>query len=196
MQDWQTFLKLDNATTIDFLTSYASALSAEGEISERTIDNLQMALTAITPKLAQTIGSVVPLLCEQDSEFIELLSARYSTAGLAWNHLRFTTKSLLAESCAQAASWADLALKKADLFMNRPFLANPMPGESRRELFPTVLFHVAKILHDAASDLKDTIHTLSVMRPADILDTSGKIFDIENRVALAIGFSGLDNFPL
>ncbi len=196
MQDWQTFLKLDNATTIDFLTSYASALSSEGEIHERAVENFKANLNAITPKIAQTLGSVVPLLCEQDAEFIEILSVRYGVTGLAWNHLRFTTKSLLAETCAHLASWADLTLKKAELFLNRPFLATPLLGETKRELFPSVLCHVAKILHDAARELKDAIHALSLMRSAAVLDTSGKLFDLETRVALAVGFSGLETETL
>jgi hypothetical protein len=196
MQDWQTFLKLDNATTIDFLTSCASALSAEGEISEQVVDHFKATLNAVTPKIAQTQHSVLPLLCEYDSEFIEILSIRYGVTGLAWNHLRFTSKTLLSESCAQLASWADLTLKKAELFLNRPFLAHLPTGESRRELFPSVLCHVAKILHDAASELKDAIHALSVMRSAAILDTSGKLFDQENRIALAVGFSGLESETL
>ena len=196
MQDWQTFLKLDNATTIDFLTSYASALSAEGEISERAVDNLKATLNSITPKIAQTQSSVLPLLCEHDSEFVEILSARYGVTGLAWNHLRFTAKSLLAETCAQLASWADLTLKKAELFLNRPFIAQLTANETRRELFPSVLCHVAKILHDAARELKDAIHTLSVMRSAAVLDTTGRFYDLENRVALTVGFAGLEGETL
>ena len=196
MQDWTTFLKLDNAATIDLLTSYASALASEGLISDRSVENLKFSLAAITPQLASTQSSVLPLLAEHDAEFISILTARYGTIGFAWNHMRISTRNILAESCASLASWADQTLKKAELFMNRPFVA-AVPGmTSRRELFPSVLYNAAKTLHDTASELKSVIHELSLMRPADILDTSGKQHDAEHRVALQVGFSGLETETL
>jgi hypothetical protein len=196
MQDWSTFLKLDNAATIDLLTSYASALSSEGLISERSVENLKLSLAAITPQLANTQSSVLPLLAEHDAEFISILAARYGMIGFAWNHMRISTRNILAESCASLASWADQILKKAELFMNRPFVATVPGMMSRRELFPSVLFNAAKTLHDTASELKSVIHEISLMRPADILDTSGKQHDAEHRIALQVGFSGLESETL
>lgn len=196
MREWHTFLKLDNAATIDFLTSYAAALSSEGLITERSVENLKVALATITPKLASTEKSVLPLLIEHDAEFIDILTARYGVIGLAWNHMRASTRNLLSESCASLAVWADQALKKAELFMNRPFVARSVFGDTRRELFPTVLFHAAKTLHDTAKDLKSAVHELSLMRPADILDTSGQQHAAEERVALQVGFSGLETETL
>lgn len=192
MQDWNTFLKLDNAATIDFLTSYASALSSEGLISERTVENLKISLAAVTPQLATTEKSLLPLLQEHDAEFIEVLAARYGVIGVAWNHMRASTRNILAESCASLASWADQILRKAELFMNRPFVATTPLMQTRRELFPSVLCHAAKTLHDTAAELKDVIYDLSLMRPADILDTTGTQHDAEYRVALQVGFSGLE----
>lgn len=196
MQDWTTFLKLDNAATIDLLTSYASALAAEGLISDRSVENLKLSLATITPQLASTQSSVLPLLADHDAEFISILSARYGVIGFAWNHMRMSTRSILAESCASLASWADQILKKAELFMNRPFVTHSQLMTSRRELFPSVLCNAAKILHDTAADLKTVIHDLSLMRPADILDTSGKQHESEYRVALQVGFSGLESETL
>lgn len=192
MQDWTTFLKLDNAATIDLLTSYASALATEGLITERSVENLKLSLAAITPQLASTQSSVLPLLAEHDAEFISILAARYGVIGFAWNHMRISSRNILAESCASLASWSDQILKKAELFMNRPFVAHSQAMASRRELFPSVLCNAAKILHDTASELKTVIHDLSLMRPADILDTSGIQHEAEHRVALQVGFSGLE----
>jgi len=196
MLDWQAFLKLDNAATIDFLSSYASALSAEGLISERAVDNLKFSLASVTPQLSSTNSSVITLLSENESEFIEILAARYGHTGFAWNHMRASTRNLLSETCAHLASWADSSLKKAELFMNRSFISTTSTGESRRELFPTVLFHTAKTLHDAAKDLREVIIELSVMRPADVLDTSGEQHDRELRVATLVGFNGLETEAL
>lgn len=196
MQDWATFLKLDNAATIDFLTSYASALASEGLISDRSVENLKISLASITPQLASTQISVLPLLAEHDAEFIDILAARYGVIGFAWNHMRLSTRNILAESCASLAAWADHILKKAELFMNRPFFATSPLMQSRRELFPSVLCHAAKTLHDTARELKEVIHELSLMRPADILDTTGTQHDAEHRVALHVGFSGLESETL
>jgi hypothetical protein len=196
MQDWQGFLKIDNATTIDFLTSYAGALSQEGEISERSLDHLKVSLASIMSKLSTSETTVLTMLRDCDSEFLELLMTRYGVTGLAWNHFRFTTRSILSESCARMATWADNALKKAELFMNRPYLSAANKQESRRELFPSVLVHAAKSLHDATRELREVILSLSVMRSADILDTSGSLHPIEERVALAVGFVGLETETL
>jgi hypothetical protein len=196
MQDWQSFLKLDNAGTIHFLTSYAAAMATEGLVSERCVENFKASLATITPQLALTQRSILPLLSENHDEFIDVLAARYGVIGLAWNHMRLSTRSLLSESCADLAYWADLTLKKAELFMNRPFVAVSSAGESRRELFPSVLFHAAKTLHDTAKELREVIHELSLMRPADILDTTGQQHSIECRIAIQVGFGGLETETL
>jgi hypothetical protein len=196
MQDWTSFLKLDNAATIDFLTSYAAALQSEQLIGERSVENLKLSLATITPKLASPQSSVLPLLTDLDDEFIRILSARYGVIGLAWNHLRMSTRHVLAESCTSLAHWADQVLKKAELFMNRPFISHSHAYNSRRELFPSVLCHAAKILHDTATELKVVIHDLSLMRPADILDTLGQQYVAEHRIALQVGFSGLETETL
>lgn len=192
MLDWQSFLKLDNAATIDFLSSYASALSSETLIDDRAVDKFKVSLASITPLLSSTQSSVLTLLSELDSEFLHIMVARYGHSGMAWNHMRSSTRNLLSESCANLAAWADCALKKAELFMNRSYIATPVVGRSRRELFPTVLFHTAKSLHDAAKELREVILDLSTMRPADVLDTSGEQYDKEHRIALQVGFSGLE----
>jgi hypothetical protein len=192
MLDWQSFLKLDNAATIDLLSSYASALAAESLLSERSVDQLKVSLASVTPLLSTTQTSVLAHLAEFDTEFLQIMSARYGQNGFAWNHMRSSTRNLLAESCNNLAAWADCALKKAELFMNRPYIANSTAGQSRRELFPTVLLHTAKTLHDAAKDLREVIIDLSVMRPADLLDTTGSQFEQEQRIAILVGFNGLE----
>ena len=196
MLDWQSFLKLDNAATIDLLSSYASALAAESLVSERSVDQLKVSLASVTPLLSSTQASVLTHLAEFDSEFLQIMVARYGQTGFAWNHMRSSTRNLLAESCNNLATWADCALKKAELFMNRPYIANSSLGQSRRELFPTVLLHTAKILHDAAKDLREVIIDLSVMRPADLLDTTGAQFEQEQRIAILVGFNGLETEAL
>jgi len=196
MLDWHTFLKLDNAATIDFLSSYASALATEGLIADRSVENLKISLATVTPQLATTDKSVLTLLAENDAEFLQILTARYGVTGFAWNHMRFSTRNLLSESCATLASWADQTLKKAELFMNRPFVSHALSGQSRRELFPSVLMHAAKSLHDTAKDLKEVLLELSLMRQADVLDTSGEQHECEYRIALQVGFSGLESETL
>lgn len=193
MLDWQGFLKLDNAATIDFLSSYAAALSQEGLISERSVDQLKISLASITPQLSNTQSSILSLLSEIDCEFLYIMTARYGSNGFAWNHMRSSTRNLLSETCANLAGWADAALKKAELFMNRPYVALSHLGTSRQELFPTVLCHSAKILHDAAKDLREVILELSLMRPADVLDTAGSEYEREHRIALQVGFSGIES---
>lgn len=196
MLDWQSFIKLDNAATIDLLSSYASALASEGLISDRAVDQLKISLAAVTPLLPSANSSILCHMEEFDTEFIQVLTTRYGQHGFAWNHFRSSTRHLLAESCTGLAGWADCALKKADLFMNRSYIANPSSGHSRRELFPTILLHTAKILHDAAKELKEIILELSVMRPADLLDTTGAQYEQEQRVAILVGFSGLETEAL
>ena len=196
MLDWQSFLRLDNAATIDLLSSYASAMAGEGIISERSVDQLKVSLASVTPLLPTTQSSVLSHLAEFDSEFLKVMSVRYGKTGFAWNHMRSSTRNLLAESCSNLAAWADCALKKAELFMNRPYIAHSSSGQSRRELFPTVLLHTAKILHDTAKDLREVVLDLSLMRPADLLDTTGNQYEQEQRIALLVGFSGLETEAL
>jgi len=196
MLDWQSFLKLDNAATIDFLSSYVSALADEGLISERSVEQFKISLAAITPSLSASQTSVITTLAEADTEFLHIMAARYGHHGFFWNHFRLSTRNILSECCSTLAVWADAALKKAELFMNRPYIASSRNGQSRQELFPTVLLHTAKTLQEAAKEFRDIIIDLSVMRPADLLDTTGSQFDQEQRIAILTGFSGLDTSAL
>ena len=44
--DWATFIKLDNAASLDLLTSLTSALHEEAQISERDTDSLRQILNS------------------------------------------------------------------------------------------------------------------------------------------------------
>lgn len=196
MNELLSFRNIDNTTSLNFLAGYASSLASEDLISERLLEKFKRALSTVASQIPLADQSALELMLINEPEFIEVLSARYSVAGFAWNHLRSNAKNILSETCARLASWSDLCLKKAELFMNKPFLMQLSSGEKRRELFPSVLADFAKGLQETVGEINVIIHSLSLMRPASILDTNGGTYEIEQRIAIQLGFAGIETETL
>jgi hypothetical protein len=193
MESAHSFLKLDSASSVLYLSSLASAMAQEGIIPEHVVDEFKRTVTILAPKLTNIDRTFLSLLWDYDPTFINILMTRYGTSGFAWNHFRLSTKAALSENNAALAHFANQILSKSNLFMNRAFVAKTSSNQSKRELFPAVLLHLSKCIHHSISALSTVIHSLSLMRPAEILDVSGTQHDIETRIALNIGFNGLES---
>ena len=190
--DWPTFIKLDNASTIDYLTSLASGLIENKLISDAAILDLQVTLSSQPPKWAASGKSAISSLLTEKSEFLNIVKLRYGTTGAALNHLRFSVRPLLTELMGQCANWSLESLKKGEIVLNRPFFVRSGETIVRRELYPMVLLALSTKLEYSAKAIHDVIQDLSYMRPTDLLDVTGEFLDIETSIATGIGFVGVD----
>lgn len=190
--DWATFVKLDNATTLDFLTSLGAALADQNQYPDQSLEQLKSSLNSGPAVWSQSGKSIVGALSESQSDILKTLVVRYGISGFALNHMRFTMRHALGDLLNKLAIWEDLSLKKSDLVFNRPFFVKGEAGVDRRELFSQALFAVAQNIHEAIADLRAVLTSLSTMRPSDMLDVSGDLERMEQNIALQIGFAGLD----
>ncbi|MCX6125782.1 MAG: hypothetical protein NTV34_13700, partial [Proteobacteria bacterium] len=191
--DWATFIKLDNAMTIDFLSSLAGTLADQGHFPSRELTQMKQALANRSVGWSKDEKSIVCSLMEEKSDALAALKIRYGTEGLSLNHTRFALKPLISDLINGLTLWADLILKKSELVFNRPFFVHNDHGIERRELFSQVLFATSQSLFDAVTDLRRAINEISTMRPSIILDVSGDFETIDSIVALQMGFSTIDD---
>lgn len=191
--DWSTFIKLDNAASLDLLTSLSSALNDEGQLSERDIDALRGLLNSMPSQWSQEGRSILSGLADEHAAILPILTNRYGESGFSLNHIRFSMRPLISDLLNKLAVWADMCLKKSELVFNRPFFVNRDSRTERRELFSQALVVMAKLLYDTVSDLRHILNDVSTMRPSEVLDTTGSAEKMDTRIALSLGFAGIDS---
>lgn len=190
--DWATFMKLDNAMTVDFLSSLAASLAEHQQFPERTLELLRQTLSTRSSEWSQNDKSIVCALADEKNQILSALVYRYGVAGFSFNHTRFALRTLTADLLNRLAVWADVALKKGELVFNRPFFVKSETGIERRELFSQVLFSMSQLIVNAMADIRAALTEISTMRPSDILDITGELEKMDTSVALQMGFAGLD----
>lgn len=190
--DWPTFIKLDNAASLDLLTSLVSALHDEGQFVERDVDTLRLLLNTKPAQWSQEGRSVISGLIDEHAAILPILTNRYGESGFCLNHIRFTMRPLLSDLMNKLAVWADLSLKKSELVFNRPFFVKRESRTERRELFSHVLVVMAELLYDTVGELRQILTDVSTMRPSEVLDMTGSADSMDSRIALNLGFAGTD----
>ena len=95
--DWATFIKLDNAMTIDFLSSLSGTLTEQGQFPGRELSQLKQALAARSVGWSKDEKSIVCCLTEEKSDALAALKTRYGSDGLSLNHTRFALRPLIAD---------------------------------------------------------------------------------------------------
>jgi hypothetical protein len=190
--EWATFEKLDNSSTLDFLSSLASIYAEKSLLQEREMQRFQQFLSIHSTSGRDDDKSFMLALADQNVDALNAFVIRFGADGLSLNHLRFSLKPLLSELLAQLAVWADMMLKKSELVFNRPFFVKSDFGYDRREAFAHVFFTFASYINDAMNDLKISLIEISTMRPSSALDTSGSLEQQDLEIAVHMGFSGLD----
>lgn len=190
--DWATFIKLDNAASLDLLTSLTSALHEEAQISERDTDSLRQILNSKPADWYSDGRSIISGLIDENASILPILTNRYGVSGFCLNHTRFSMRPLLSDLMNKLAVWADLCLKKSELVFNRPFFVRRDSRTERRELFSQVLVVMARLLHDTVGELRHILNDVSTMRPSAVLDITGNIESMDTRIAVNLGFCGTD----
>lgn len=191
--DWSTFIKLDNAATLDLLTSLTSALHDEGQLALRDVEVLRQSLNTMPAQWSQDGRSILSGLMDEHASILLILTNRYGENGFSLNHIRFSMRPLISDLLNKLAIWADLCLKKSELVFNRPFFVKRESRTERRELFSDVLVGMAKLLYDTVGDLRHILNDVSTMRPSEVLDVTGAAEQMDGRIAITLGFAGIDS---
>lgn len=191
--DWSTFIKLDNAATLDLVTSLTSALHDEGQLVERDVEALRQLLNTMPTQWSQEGRSILSGLMDEHASILPILTNRYGENGFSLNHIRFSMRPLVSDLLNKLAIWADLCLKKSELVFNRPFFVKRDSRTERRELFSDVLVGMAKLLYDTVGDLRHILNDVSTMRPSEVLDVTGVAEQMDGRIAITLGFAGIDS---
>ena len=188
--DRRTDQRLDDAIIIDFLTSTASVFSKFGIISSKDTDNLRLALSGIA---SDSTGRTLLLALERErAEYLDLLKARFGTASLSLNILRFSMRAPLLSLVKTLSDVGQSLLKKAELLFNRPFLLQVDGHPARQVLFSTVIVDLAAAVADACQVVNGHLSQLNLMVPCGLPLKCELDRNLDLELAQALGFHGLD----
>ncbi|MCX6117541.1 MAG: hypothetical protein NT027_08375 [Proteobacteria bacterium] len=192
-EDWTTFCKVDNATTIDYITSLAAGLTELGQFPKRELDHLKMVLSNQSSDWTSQGKSIISQLIEEENTALKGLMLRYGNTNFALNHMRFNARSLLQNLTHELGDWASQILKKTELVFNRSLFVWNEQRVERRDLFSQALYSLASQIHQTLMDVEKAALDLKTMRPSTLLDLSEEIEKSDSLIAAQIGFEGLDH---
>ncbi len=190
VNDRRTDQRLDDAIIIDFLTSTASVFAKHGITSSKDTDNLRLSLSGLA---SDPSGRTLLLALERErAEYLDLLKARFGTAGLSLNLLRFSMRPPLLGLIGVLSEVGQALLKKAELLFNRPFLLQLDGHPARQVLFSTVIVDLAAAIADTCQLISDNLGHLNQMVPCGLplVTESDQVIDLE--LAQSLGFNQLD----
>lgn len=194
--DGSALQRLDNAAVVSFLTSAASALSAEDLLSAKDVDDLRVSLSAV----ASTADSRDrPVLLELDrihADFLQILSARYGTIHLCLNVLRHSLRAGLADTRRTLADFGQALVKKAELNFNRPVTLSGGGRPQKHALYSTLIIDFSQALADASSVLEAVSVDLSAMYTHAMAGGTARDRAVDLALAKALGFDGLTQHSL
>jgi hypothetical protein len=191
-----TFLRLDNAAIVDFLTSTAGALSEKGLINAKDTDNLRLVLSGIQSLAGSRESPVMLELLQQNTEFLTVLTARFGTEGLCLNLLRHTLRPHLVETVQALADWGQRLLKKSELLFNRPFYIYSAGTCDKQTLYATVLIDLSEVLGSCCEKIERVTALLATMNPHDMAGGNEKDAETDASIAKALGFKGVTKYTL
>lgn len=194
--DGAALQRLDNAAVFEFLTSAASALSGEGLLSTKDVDDLRVALSGVTSVADSRDRPVLLELDRQHAEFLVILRARYGTTNLCLNLLRYSLRSGLAETRRLVADFGQNLVKKAELNFNRPVMLAGAGRAQRHALYSTLIIDFSSALADAGQTL-DAVHAeLCRMNGHAMAGGTPGDAAVDSALATALGFKGVTHHSL
>jgi hypothetical protein len=192
--DMQTYAKLDDALSIEFLTAVAGVLKDQDAISSSAYTSLKGAI-AMRQSISNLQSTFLSKLIESDNEFAAELSHRYQTA-LSRNLFRFTTQQGVTDIVQTLQGLLSVIVKKCELVFNRILYVNQNERTLKRELFAEVTTRLAKDVQRALSDLdamRQNLQTFMEPYPVDVGDGAGVT---EFKIAKQLGFSHVESHTL
>lgn len=188
--DRRTDQRLDDAIIIDFLTSTASVFSRLGITASKDSDNLRLALSGIA---SDPSGRTLLLALERErAEYLDLLKARFGTASLSLNILRFSMRAPLLSLVNTLSDLGQSLLKKSELLFNRPFLLQVDGHPGRQVLFSTVIVDLAAAVADTCQAVSGNVSQLNLMVPCGLPLKCEFDRNLDLELAQALGFTELD----
>jgi hypothetical protein len=188
--DFSAVQRLDNAMSIQFLTSAASVLHKHGHITPKETDNLRMALTRLNPNSPQATSNSVFLELEQNqNEILSILKYRFGTSGLALNLIRISMQQNLRPLQERLTACGHNLVKKSQLVFNRPLFIYSSGKPQYKTLASTFVIDLAEKIVTTTTSLSETINRFGWMIPSQEPLSLDVGIDLE--IAEALGLSGL-----
>ena len=188
--DFSAVQRLDNAMSIQFLTSAASVLHKHGHITPKETDNLRVALTRLNPNSPQSTTNSVFLELEQNqNEILSILKYRFGTSGLALNLIRISMQQNLKPLQERLTVCGHNLVKKSQLVFNRPLFIYSSGKPQYKTLASTFVIDLAEKIVATTTSLSETINRFGWMIPSQEPSSTDVRIDLE--IAEALGLSGL-----
>jgi hypothetical protein len=186
--DFSAVQRLDNAMSIQFLTSAASILHKHGHITPKETDNLRLTLSRINTN-TPTTNSVFLELEQNQSEILSILKYRFGTSGLALNLIRISMQQSLRPLQDRLTACGHNLVKKSQIVFNRPLFIYSSGKPQYKTLASTFVIDLAEKIVATTTHLSETINRFGWMIPSQ--EPSSEDVGIDLEIAEALGLSGL-----
>ncbi len=191
-QNWDAFLRIDNAMVVDVLTSIAAALNANGQLSSKDVDNLRLNLSGLQTTTESSADPLLAQLEKQHSEFLAIMLTRYGVINLYQNILRHTLRDSVETSIRTLKEFGKTLLERAHLLFNRPLYIRYEQQMERRVLFAGFLIEQVEVICECSQELEVVLADLKTMSPNDMAAFSETDEAIDKTAAEALGFERLE----
>jgi len=188
--DFSAVQRLDNAMSIQFLTSAASVLHKHGHITPKETDNLRLTLSRLNTNAPNENTTSMFLELEQSqSEILAILKYRFGTSGLALNLIRISMLQSLRPLQERLTACGQSLVKKSQLVFNRPLFIYSSGKAQYKTLASTFVIDLAEKIVSTTTHLSETINRFGWMIPSQEPSSDDVAIDLE--IAEALGLSGL-----
>jgi len=188
--DFSAVQRLDNAMSIQFLTSAASILHKHGHITPKETDNLRLVLTKInTTTTGSSTNSVFLELEQNQNEILSILKYRFGVSGLALNLIRISMLQNLRPLQERLTTCGHSLVKKSQLVFNRPLFIYASGKPQYKTLASTFVIDLAEKIVTTTTQLSETINRFGWLIPSQ--EPSSEDVGIDLEIAEALGLSGI-----
>lgn len=181
-------IQIDNADTIEFLSTCANIFFDCEAISERNLHELRISLNEFQQSQTTRLQILWEHLIKSNKNFLIILSARFGNIHLSMNILKRSLKPIWIETQTLMCEWAKTLLDKSKLYFNRSITTFCSNEPESQTLY-------SKLLVDASEGIKSCTYYLSMieielstMHP-QVIDNS---HSIDLKLCQALGFKEID----
>ncbi len=184
-------LREDNNFILHFFTTTASVLSNHNLISDREADNLRITVNSIQGSAEFRTNPAISQFIRLKSEFLAILIARFGQQGLAQNILRLSAYHAFSKIRLQMAVVGNELLDKVKLFFNKDLSLYSEGVVDRHVIYSTLALDSAEALSKCIALLDTALQEFSLMVPHSMANHGKGESDLDEKIAQALGFSGL-----
>ncbi len=181
--------RIENSHTIEYLTTVAGAMQRTDAVSAKDINDFRVSLRNFQLSGDFSQSTLLTLLAQEKSAFLQAVVTRYGESGLCSNLFRFSLMHRLSTWQSNLDAAGESMIRLSQLFFNQPFAIFQERHCERKVLLSGVLIELAEIIAHAKEELERAKTALRRMQPADLAIQNEGDIELDLTIAQESGFA-------